>query len=461
MNSLESTSSSNVGSGHTMADEKNHVAFDSRLPPQKISATLNKKFVRNFTPAYFAAVMGTGMCANLLYTFPYPAHWLRVCASIFGVISVTIFAALCVLMTMALVSQGRSLVSRIHTDPTCAPFMGCFVMGYSTLVSFLHAVLEKRAIVFVYVLWWLVAILSVYTALVTFFFSSMGKHRKRKNLLDTASLSLASLLPVVTLTVAAAVGGLITPDLPLVHLQVITMTVCFVMWSVAMVLASIITTVNFWRLFVHKIPHSGQVFTMFLPLGFLGQGSFAILLFGNNGSRLLFSNHESVAASSYVSSLQTFAGENGVLLTGLPVILAAALQTICGFVALMLVSFAYFYTFIAFFSLLSKMSPFAVKRNTLFVYSTCGKTRVCRLFDGLLTFNKGFWSMTFPIGTVSLASSQFYRLFHGFEAFRCIGAIYAVLTVAITIGCLVGVLYEAIRIVQSAFCKEQNVSEMA
>lgn len=415
-----------------------------------VRAELRKRFIDGFTPVYFASVMGTGMSANLLYNFPYHAHWLEVCGIILALVGLVIFIVLCSFFAVALY-QRPTLMSQIHRDPAFAPAMGCFVMGYTTLITFLHGILGKSWIIGIWVLWWLVVAGSFYTGIVTFFFSLMAKHRKSKNLLEHSCLNLLYLLPVVALTVAAALGGLITADLPNTNLKVVTMTITLIMWSIAMLLASIITTINFWRMLVHKIPHSGQVLTMFLPIGFAGQGAFAILLFGRNSTLLLLEHQDKVSSSAYVSFINETANKNNISLANLPLILSTAIMAACTIVAFMLMAFGFLLTIFAYMSVLSKMAPFAVKKNNAFLYLTTSRLPFKKLFVGLLRFQRAFWSMTFPIGTMALATHEFYNLYNGFYAFKVVATIYSMMVVVTTLGCLVGVVYKAVMMVIRAF----------
>lgn len=423
---------------------------DEELPPGKAShgfwAQVEHLMILGFHPSYYAAVMGTGLSGNLLHGFPFPAQWLKVCGLILAMLLAIIFAVLNTFFVVALV-RVPDLWWRIHCDPACAPYMGCFVMGATTLVLCLHTVLGPHHPIAVWVLWWLVSFLSVYTATITFYLSLLGKHRLRASTVDTLTLSLTLLLPVVTLTVSAAVGGLVAEELPTTRDQIITMVVSLVMWGAAMTTALAILAVNFWRMFVHRVPHSGQVFTLFLPIGFVGQGAYAILLFGANCTRLLLQHSTETGASDYVSYLAAQAKLAGVDTAGLLLTLASALMVVCALVAILLMACGYMLTAIAVFGLFSKVRPFAKKYNASFTHRPDGTPSV---FDGLLRFHRGFWSMTFPIGTMALANNEMYRLWNGLGVFRWLGALYTLYIVVVTLGCLAGVLYRLAKMFRRA-----------
>lgn len=411
---------------------------------------VDQTFIAGFTPVYYASVMGTGISSNILYNFPFESRWLQVCGIIMAVVALCLFLVLLAFFALALL-RNKSLFSKIHRDAALAPPMGCFVMGYITLVNMLHSLTKDRWIMAVWVLWWIAVAGSFYTAFLTFYLCAIAKHRKNRNHTEPSNISMTFLLPVVTLMVTSSSGGIVTPDLPHLQLKIISMVVSFIMWAIAVVLAFIVVSVNFWRLFVHKIPASGQVFTMFLPIGFLGQGSYSILLFGRNCVTIIMEHADSVLLSSYTSILHTTASENHVDLSGLPSILATSLLTVSTLAAMTLVSFGYFFTFVAFASFFSKMVPFASRPNLQHVYQPSGTNFISRQFAGFLRFNKGFWSMTFPVGTMVLANGEIHSLFNGMEAFRYISVIYAVVVIIVTLGCLCGVLYNIGKAIKFAF----------
>lgn len=425
----------------------------------KLYEHIDTRLITGFTPAYYASVMGTGISANILYGFPFPARWLQICGIIMACISLTLFIFLLVLFAAALF-KNKNLFFRIHCDTVMAPFMGCLVMGFTSLVMFLNTVAGKLWSMAVWVLWWVCTAASFYTSFVTFYLSTIGKHRTKPNKLEASNISMLFLLPVVTLTVSASCGGLVSPNLESIQLKIITMIVSFIMWAIAVVLAFIVVLVNFWRLFVHKIPGTAQVLTMFLPIGFLGQGALAILLFGRNCATILMENKDSVAASKYISFLGSSAASNNVQMNHIFLVLSTTILVISTFNALVLISFGYFFTFVAFTSTLSKMAPFAKKTNADMLYSAKTPNILKLMFTGFLRFHRGFWSMTFPLGTMALANSQLYTLYHGLEAFRYIGAIYACILFSITISCLFGVVYRTFAIAVDVFSTKPEESQV-
>lgn len=399
------------------------------------------RIVAQFLPANFGAVMGTGVAGVLLYAFPFPAKWLQVLGIIYAIVGVVLFIGLIAIFLLALTTQ-KALIYRIHHDVMVAPGMGSLVMGYICLVNMLRLVTGKSWVIGIWLLWWLSVVASFYTACVTFFLCLVAKHRNSKNLLDHKDISLTFLLPIVTLTVASSLGSALSPDLHTNNQKIITLVISFLMWSIAIVMAFITVTINFWRFFVHKIPSLDKVFTMFLPIGFLGQGGYSILLFGRGCVEIILSNAEHVTSSTYMHFLEDAAQASGVTTNSLPFLLAVVIMIVCAFMAFILMAVGYFFTFLAVASLFSKMAPFARKPSEKHMFRTS-----IPVFRYLLRFNRGFWSMTFPMGTMALCNNEFGALFGGFLVFKYIGAVYSVTVVLVVLGCLFGVVYNGISMV--------------
>lgn len=387
--------------------------------------------------------MGTSISANILYSFAFPARWLQICAYIMGSISLLIFILASCSFLLAL-SRKDGVWTKIHRDPQVAPFIGCFVMGYTALMMFLHSITRGSWIWALWGLWWVATALLVYSAFLTVFLALLAKHRHLDRLVDYKDISFTYLLPVVTLTVAALMGGNVAEDLPNVQVKVITAVVLFLMWSVAVFFASIITTVVYWRLFTHKIPATAAVFTLYLPIGFLGQGAYGILVFGKNCVNMLMENHDEVILSKYTTFIHEGAEKIGADIGNVATMMAVSIMVCSTAAALFLIAFGYFATFLAVASTLSKSRPFAKKPN-LDCIRNSSKSPAMRYFDGMLRFNRGFWSMTFPLGTMAQANIELWRLYNGLTAFRYMSAIYSMTLFCITIGCLFGVVMRGIQ----------------
>ena len=88
------------------------------------------------------------------------------------------------------------------------------------------------------------------------------------------------LLPVVSTIVAAASGGVVAEILPNHQHALWTLITSYILWGTGVPLAMVILVMYFHRLTVHHLPPREVIVSVFLPLGPLGQGGFAIMQLG-------------------------------------------------------------------------------------------------------------------------------------------------------------------------------------
>ncbi|EDK47179.1 conserved hypothetical protein [Lodderomyces elongisporus NRRL YB-4239] len=354
--------------------------------------------VKNFSPAYFVSVMGTGISSSLLYHFPFPAQWLIDISYIMFAICCLLFIFNVALFTMACIYfPGRWRL--YHVDPQHASFMGAFSMGYITIVNYISILTKGHHMYLVWTLWWIAVFTAMYTSFIIVYFAFFSKLNKVE--LD-AKLNATLLLPIVAITVVSSLGHQIELDLYKQNETIITMVVSFMLWCLSISLAFMIMTLYVGRLIMHKIPPTNLIFTSFLPVGFLGQSSYSIYLFGMH-------------LDKYIPQELLF---------------GKILLCIGGFFATFLLSFGYFMTFVALVSIFSKIWPFARTPNP---------NHTNKL--GLLKHNKGFWAMTFPMGTMSLGNLNLGKGAvgnHPLRAFTYMSAIFAVACILVTTACLIG-----------------------
>lgn len=390
-------------------DTMDHLSYLSTIDSKRREQSYLKSFyqrflvedvVKNFTPAYFVSVMGTGISSSLLYNFPFPAYWLQICGYIMFGLTCTFFIGNIILFIMSCMYYPNRFRD-YHVDPSRSVFMGAFSMGYITIVNFIALITKGEHIYFVWTLWWLAVFSAMYTSFIIVYLSFMSKLNESD---ADAKLNATLLLPIVAITVVSSSGHAIELDLPHVHQTVLTMIVSFMLWCLSISMAFMVMTIYMSRLIIHKIPPTNLIMTSFLPVGFLGQSSYSIYLFGNN--------------------LNKFVPEE--LLYG------KISLCMSGFVSVFLLSFGYFMCFIAVTSVLSKIRPFAKNPNPLHTNRF-----------GLLKLEKSFWSMTFPMGTMSLSNTE---IGHGgvgnypLLTFKVMGSIFAVACIFITVGCSIGVV---------------------
>jgi tellurite resistance protein TehA-like permease len=389
----------------SMTSESKITAFSAKLKSHIWCFLIDE-----FTPVLFLPVMGIGISSDLLYSFPYPHEWLRVLGYIFFALGCIVFFIDIASFTAVIINQPSKFID-LNSNPKIAPFMGCFPMGYMTLVNFVWAISKPKTSVLIFVLWWISVVLALYTSCIVFYFTFIVK--LPHNRIGQQDLHLTILFPIVAITVASSQGNMFLQDLPNRQLKLVSLVTSFCLWSIAVCMAFTIITINFWKIFVHKLPPMGLIFTSFLPTGFLGQAGYSIMLVGHNIHHLAHTYMENDQEAMILGHIATY---------------------VSGFICLMFIAIGYFMTFIAIASVCSKLSPFKPHKNPqLSKY-------------GLMRFNRGFWATTFPLGTMSLAQVEFANTFDpGFMFFKVMGTIYAVACILCTVVCIAGVLYRIFK----------------
>lgn len=171
------------------------------------------------------------------------------------------------------------------------------------------------------------------------------------------NITAAWLLPVVSTIVAAATGSIVAGILPHPQLQLITIITSYVLWGKGMSLAMVVLVCYFLRLTTQKLPPKEVIVSVFLPLGPLGQGGFAIQNLGSV-ARQVFRETNTLPLS------MVYAGD--------------VLYIVGSMTAMVMWGFGLVWFF--------------------FALATIWRTPK-------FPFNMGWWGFTFPLGTCSLHDS--------------------------------------------------------
>lgn len=174
-----------------------------------------------------------------------------------------------------------------------------------------------------------------------------------------STMTAAWLLPIVAPIVAAASGGIVAEVLPNPQHALWTAITSYILWGTGVPLAMAVLVIYFQRLTVHKLPPREVIVSVFLPLGPLGQGGFAIMQLGKVCMRVF------------------------PLTNTLPAVVAAGgrpgdiLYVIGWVVALVMWGFAIVWLFFALASISRSKFP----------------------------FNMGWWGFTFPLGVLTVSTT--------------------------------------------------------
>jgi len=309
-----------------------------------------REVIRQFTPNWFAATMGTGVLALALAQLPLAIPGLRAVAEglwLFNMLLFTLFTVAYAARWILFFDEAR----RIFGHSTVSMFFGTIPMGLATIINgFLLFGLPRwgdGVIHIVEVLWWTdVAMSLACGVLIPYMMFTRQEH-------SIDQMTAVWLLPVVAAEVAAASGGLLAPHLTDAHGQQIVLTTSYVLWAFSLPVAFSILTILLLRMALHKLPHENMAASSWLALGPIGTGALGMLLLGGEAPAIFAAN-------------------------GLPGVgeIAAGLGLVAG---ITLWGFGLWWMLMALL------------------------ITVRYLRDGI-PFNLGWWGFTFPLGVYSLAT---------------------------------------------------------
>lgn len=352
--------------------------------------------IRQFTPNWFAATMGTGVLALALAQWPAEVSGLHQVAEGFWWLTIALFLLFTAMYTARWVlffDEAR----RIFGHSTVSMFFGTIPMGLATIINGLLVFGMPRwgdgVVEVAQLLWWLDVAMSLACGiLIPYMMFTRQEH-------SIDQMTAVWLLPVVAAEVAAASGGLLAPHLLDAHGQLVMLSTSYVLWAFSLPVAFSILTILLLRMALHKLPHESMAASSWLALGPIGTGALGMLVLGADAPAIFAAN-------------------------GLPGVgeIAAGLGLVAG---LTLWGFGLWWML---------MAVLITRRY---------------LREGI-PFNLGWWGFTFPLGVYSLATLKLGSTLHlGF--FSVFGA---VLVAALAVMWLI----VAKRTVQGAYKGELFVS---
>lgn len=350
-----------------------------------------RKLIRNFTPSWFSVNMGTVIVSILLHNLPYNGAWLYWISVVIFALNVALFIFFLFVSLLRYMLYPEIWVVMIR-HPTQSLFLGTFPMGLATIINMVVFVCVPAwgpgTVTLAWALWWIDAAISVAMCFYLPFVIMSVHHTELK------SMTAAWLLPVVSTIVAAASGAIVANVLPNPHHALWTLMVSYILWGSGVPLAMAILVIYFQRLTVHKLPPREVIVSVFLPLGPLGQGGFAIMELGVVAMKVF-------PVTSTLSARTTSAGE---------------ILYVVGFlIALIMWGFALVWFFFALASISRSKFP----------------------------FNIGWWGFTFPIGVFTVSTVQIGKEMPS-KFFDVLGTIFSVAVTLLWIVVASGTLRKAL-----------------
>ncbi|MGE1089491.1 TDT family transporter [Pseudomonas sp. 29] len=246
-----------------------------------------REVIRQFTPNWFAATMGTGVLALALAQLPLAIPGLHAIAEglwLFNILLFSLFTVAYAARWMLFFDEAR----RIFGHSTVSMFFGTIPMGLATIINgFLLFGLPRwgdGVIHLAEVLWWIdVAMSLACGVLIPYMMFTRQEH-------SIDQMTAVWLLPVVAAEVAAASGGLLAPHLTDAHSQLVVLTTSYVLWAFSLPVAFSILTILLLRMALHKLPHENMAASSWLALGPIGTGALGMLLLGGDAPAIFAAN---------------------------------------------------------------------------------------------------------------------------------------------------------------------------
>jgi tellurite resistance protein TehA-like permease len=231
-----------------------------------------REVIRQFTPNWFAATMGTGVLALALAQLPVA---IPVCALAEGL---WLFNIVCSPCSQPCTRRAGCCFSTRPGGFSATPRFRCFSAPFpwawrpsSTVFWCLACRAGEGVIQVAEVLWWLdVAMSLACGVLIPYMMFTRQEH-------SIDQMTAVWLLPVVA-EVAAASGGLLAPHLVDAHSQLVVLVTSYVLWAFSLPVAFSILTILLLRMALHKLPHENMAASSWLALGPIGTGALGMLL---------------------------------------------------------------------------------------------------------------------------------------------------------------------------------------
>ncbi|WDG77609.1 TDT family transporter [Pseudomonas chlororaphis] len=346
-----------------------------------------REAIRQFTPNWFAATMGTGILALALAQFPLAIPGLRSIAEGLWMLNILLFCTFSVLyMTRWIMFFDEA--KQIFGHSTVSMFFGTIPMGLATIINGLLVFGVPRwgtgVIPVAEALWWIdVAMALACGVLIPYLMFTRQQH-------SIDQMTAVWLLPVVAAEVAAASGGLLAPQLLDTGAQFVMLITSYVLWAYSVPVALSILVILLLRMALHKLPHESMAASSWLSLGPIGTGALGMLVIGGDAPAI-FSAQGLQGIGEVAQGIGLI---SGILFWGLGLwwMAMATLITV-------------------------------------------------RYFKAGIPFNLGWWGFTFPIGVYSLTTlklgsvlhSSFFNIFGG-----CLVLVLAVMWLIVACRTLAG-----------------------
>ncbi|MBV8568193.1 MAG: TDT family transporter [Methylobacteriaceae bacterium] len=243
-----------------------------------------REMIRQFTPNWFAATMGTGILALVLPQLPFVGPSLYRLGEGLWMFNIALFVLFAGLYSARWAMFPRE-ARRIFGHSVVSMFIGTIPMGLATIVNgflvFGSARLGASAVTIAETLWWIDVVMAVSCGVVIPYLM----FTRQEHSID--QMTAVWLLPVVAAEVAAASGGLLAPYLAGAHGKFFVLILSYVLWAYSLPVALGILAILVLRMALYKLPPRSMAASSWLALGPLGTGALGLILLGGDAPGIL------------------------------------------------------------------------------------------------------------------------------------------------------------------------------
>lgn len=267
------------------------------------------EMIRQFTPNWFAATMGTGVLALALAQLPLAIPWFRTAGEFLWFLDIALFVCFSLLYLARWIFFFDG-ARKIFGHSVVSMFFGCIPMGLATIINGLLVFGLPRwgneALDLALDLWYMDALMALACGItIPFMMFTRQQH-------SIDNMTAVWLLPVVAAEVASVSGGLIVSHVADPGLQLLILVACYALWACSVPLAMNILAILLLRMAVHKLPPANMAASSWLSLGPIGTGALGLLVLGEATPAILSVNHLSV----YAQGIDGFTLIGGIMLWG-------------------------------------------------------------------------------------------------------------------------------------------------
>lgn len=380
--------------------------------------------IESYHPLHFIASMGVGITSGIMYNFPIKS--IEKGMKFVGIIYFFINLVILVINHSLFICKYNKMekIWKILHEPHLTIYFGASSMSFTTMINMLFF-LKPNWKTAIFTLWWInffQAICCIF--FITFFLLSYPTNIYQKKHLEEgffehnklrekneflSKVTPAYLLPLVTTTVTSASGALISSIIDGEKYLLSMIIVTFMLFGVAITSSIVFIPIIFTKILTFGLPKFNNSFTMFVPIGIMGQGGFSILLNSINLIRYLkltniVNNETQLIIIDKIIKIQGLGISILFLSFGI-------LLTIWG-----ILTIGYWYI----------GWPNSYHNNK-------------KKHNKVRYWTPTMWAATFPFGTISLSSLEIYKITN-IRGFQILSTIYGFTVIIITTWCMIGTL---------------------